>query len=195
MSHLKARAVAFVEQLRPLQGMLEAYCRRMLRDRSLAEDVLQSAIVQAFAHFDGFTPGTNFKAWVFRFVTLEIFGQDRKRPLSFLGDFSGDDPVAAPLPDKVGETLLRNPEAVFDLLDEEVVEALQRLSPPERAVLLLRAIGEFSYHEIHELLSIPLGSVMGYLSRARSRLRSMLADYAAREGLRPRDRAAGGPLP
>jgi RNA polymerase sigma-70 factor, ECF subfamily len=195
LSHSKARAVAFVEQLRPLQSMLEAYCRRMLRDRSLAEDVLQSAIVQAFAHFDGFTPGTNFKAWVFRFVTLEIFGQNRKRPLSFLGDFSGDDPVAAPLPDNVGETLLRNPEAVFDLLDEEVVEALQRLSPPERAVLLLRAIGEFSYHEIHELLSIPLGSVMGYLSRARSRLRSMLAAYAAREGLHPRDRAAGGPLP
>jgi DNA-directed RNA polymerase specialized sigma24 family protein len=47
---------------------------------------------------------------------------------------------------------------------------------------LLRAVGEFSYREIQELLSIPLGSVMGYLSRARSRLRVALSAYAATRG-------------
>ena len=63
--------------------------------------------------------------------------------------------------------------------------ALERLAPLERAVLLLRGVGEFSYKEIHELLAIPVGSVIGYLSRARKRLRIMLAEYAKERGLFP----------
>jgi RNA polymerase sigma-70 factor (ECF subfamily) len=79
--------------------------------------------------------------------------------------------------------MIDDPDVVLDHFDDMVVDALQRLPPAERSVLLLYAIGEFSYKEIHELLSIPLGSVIGYLSRARMRLRLSLADYAARQGL------------
>jgi DNA-directed RNA polymerase specialized sigma24 family protein len=68
-------------------------------------------------------------------------------------------------------------------LDEQIVEALWQLTPSERAVLLLRAVGEFSYQEMHEILSIPFGSVMGYLSRARLKMRRSLAEYAAHRGL------------
>jgi len=59
--------------------------------------------------------------------------------------------------------------------------------------LLLRALGEFSYKEIQQLLSIPLGSVIGYLSRARQRLRITLADYAVRRGWLAGGPESGGP--
>ncbi len=72
---------------------------------------------------------------------------------------------------------------LLDHLDDTLTAALEKLPTPERAVLLLRAIGEFSYYEIHGLLSIPVGSVMGYLSRARKKLRVSLAAYAAERGL------------
>jgi RNA polymerase sigma-70 factor (ECF subfamily) len=57
------------------------------------------------------------------------------------------------------------------------------LTPSERTVLLLRALGDFTYKEMRGILSMPLGSVMGYLSRARQKMRQSLAEYAAHRGL------------
>jgi RNA polymerase sigma-70 factor (ECF subfamily) len=191
------KADRFLELLRPLQQPLEIYSRRMLRTPSLVEDVLQSAVARAFIQFDRYAEGTNFRAWIFRFVTLEIFNRNRKVEPVFFGEVppnlaveeTGDllaqeDTVAA---------ILEDPDAALEHFDDVVVEALQRLAPLERAVLLLRSIGEFSYKEIHELLAIPLGSVMGYLSRARKQLRLSLADYAAQCGLFRPDTLPGGP--
>ncbi len=194
LSRSNAKAVAFLELLQPLRGPLEVYCRRMLNNHSLVEDVIQSAVAAAYADFDRYVQGTNFKAWIFRYVTLQIFNQNRKHePFTF-----GEVPVDLAAEESwelisLGDSfaaLLEDPDVVLEHFDDVVVEALERLPSPERAVLLLRAIGEFSYKEIHELLSIPLGSVIGYLSRARKRMRIALADYATRRGLiRP------GPLP
>jgi RNA polymerase sigma-70 factor (ECF subfamily) len=183
----KSRADSFLALLRPLQGSLEVYCRRMLRDRSQVEDALQSAVAEAFGSFSRYTEGTNFKAWIFRFVTLEAFTRNRKRePISL-----DEVPVDLPAEESweliaLGDTfdaMLDDPDVALQHFDDVVVEALARLAPLERAVLLLRAIGAFSYKEIHELLEIPIGSVIGYLSRARQRLRIALADYATQHGL------------
>jgi RNA polymerase sigma-70 factor (ECF subfamily) len=50
------------------------------------------------------------------------------------------------------------------------------LNPLERSVLLLRAIGDFKYREIAEVLEVPIGSVMSALSRGRQRLRLRLVE-------------------
>ncbi len=190
MSRSKARAETFIELLRPLQGPLEAYCRRMLRDRFQVEDVLQSAVASAFSQFDRFVEGTNFKAWMFRFVTLEVFNRNRKQVPVTLGempeipvDLSAEESWELVANVDTFDAMLKDPDVVLEHFDEVVVEALERLAPLERATLLLRSVGEFSYKEIHELLSIPVGSVIGYLSRARKRLRIALADYATQHGL------------
>jgi RNA polymerase sigma-70 factor (ECF subfamily) len=197
LSRPTAKADAFLKLLQPLQKPLEVYCRRMLRNRSLAEDVLQTAVLAAFAEFDDPGQVANFKAWMFRFVTLTVFNRNRKHePVTF-----GEVPTDLAAEESwdlvtMGDTfaaLLEDPEVVLDHFDDVVVQALERLAPLERSVLLLRAIGEFSYKEIHELLAIPLGSVIGYLSRARKRLRIALADYAAERGLFRRGPLSGGP--
>ena len=54
------------------------------------------------------------------------------------------------------------------------------LTDTERAVLLLRAIGELRYREISESLDIPMGSVMGHLARARQKMRALIARAARR---------------
>jgi RNA polymerase sigma-70 factor (ECF subfamily) len=199
LSRPKAKADAFIELLQPLQKPLEVYCRRMLRNRSLAEDVVQSAVAAAFSEFDRGVEVRDFKAWIFRFVTLEVFNRNRKyEPVTF-----GDVPVDLPAEESwelvtQGDTfaaMLEDPDVVLDHFDDVIVGALKGLAPLERAVLLLRAIGEFNYKEIHELLSVPLGSVIGYLSRARKRLRIALADYAAERGVFRRGPSPGGPPP
>jgi RNA polymerase sigma-70 factor, ECF subfamily len=197
LSRPTAKADAFLELLQPLQKPLELYCQRMLRNRSLAEDVLQTAVAAAFAEFEHPVQIANFKAWIFRFVTLTVFNRNRKHePVTF-----GEVPLDLAAEEswelvKLGDTfaaMLEDPEVVLEHFDDVVVKALEGLAPLERAVLLLRAIGEFNYKEIHELLAMPLGSVIGYLSRARKRLRIALANYAAEQGLFRRGPLPGGP--
>ena len=187
MSGRKASAELFLELLRPLQGPLEVYCRRMLRDRSQVEDAIQNAVADAFAKFDRYAAGTNFKAWIFRFVTLEVFNRNSKHEPVVLGEIPADLPAEESwelvLNGDTFDAMLEDPDVVLEHFDDVVVDALERLAPLERAVLLLRGVGEFSYKEIHELLAIPVGSVIGYLSRARKRLRIALADYATQHGL------------
>ena len=192
LSSRQPKADTFLELLRPLRRPLEVYCRRLLRDRSDVEDALQSALAQAYRQFDLYVEGTNFKAWLFRFVTWEIFNRNRKHEPVALGEAAADLPAEeswelVAMGDAY-DALLEDPDRVLECFDDLVADALVRLPAVERAVLLLRAIGEFSYSEIHELLSIPIGSVMGYLSRARKRLRVSLADYAAERGLLRRNR-------
>jgi RNA polymerase sigma-70 factor (ECF subfamily) len=74
----QAKDAAFLALLKPVQRPLEVYCRRMLRNPAWAEDVLQSALAEAYAHFDRFTADSNFRAWIFRFVTYAIFNHNRK---------------------------------------------------------------------------------------------------------------------
>jgi RNA polymerase sigma-70 factor (ECF subfamily) len=174
----------------------------MLRDRSQVEDALQSAVAAAFAGFDRFMEGTNFKAWIFRFVTLEVFNRNRKHePVSFSdaheipGDLPAEESWELVAIGDTFDAMIEDPDVVLEHFDDAVVGALQRLAPLERACLLLRAIGEFSYREIHELLSIPIGSVIGYLSRARRRLRITLAEYANERGLFRRARDTNGSPP
>ncbi len=172
--------------LKPHQASLQRYVRCMLRDTSRTEDVLQDSVLAAFERFSDFELGTNFRAWIFRFVTHRILNENRKvEPISL-----SEIPIHLELEEEfataesvdVFEQLMSDPAEVLPLFDETLGRALTRLAAPERACLLLRAIGEFNYHEIHDLLGMPRGSVMGYLSRARRRMRLFLADYAQEHG-------------
>ena len=161
----------------------------MLRDRSHVEDILQTSVALAFSQFDRYVDGTSFKAWVFRIVTLEVFNRNRKHEPVPLGEVSEVRNLPAEeswdliAQEGAFDAMLDDPDSVLLRLDDEMAEALERLPLMERAVLLLRAIGDFSYREIHEQLSIPVGSVIGCLSRARKRLRITLAGYARARGL------------
>ena len=181
MSRANDNNEVFLALLLPLQRSLEVYCRRILRKPSDVEDLLQSAVMEAFARFDRYAEGTNFRAWMFRFVTLEAFNRNRKREPASLSEFLDDLPIQPieELPDDTLRTLIENSGPLMEQFEDHIVHALWQLTPSERAVLLLRSVGEFSYQEMHNILSIPLGSVMGYLSRARQKMRRLLLNCAA----------------
>jgi RNA polymerase sigma-70 factor (ECF subfamily) len=167
--------VRFLELLRPIEGDLEKYSRRMVFDRRDFEDALQNAVLRAFRAFDRYHDGASFRAWMFKILTNEIFTINRKRGRvtefeiavesqemeEFAGlDFATDAPPSW--------------ETLADALDQELLAALQSLNQSERAVLLMRAIGDLRYREISECLGIPLGTVMGNLSRARKKMRDAI---------------------
>ncbi len=174
--------VRFLELLRPIEGDLEKYSRRMVFDRRDFEDALQNAVLRAFRAFDRYHDGASFRAWMFKILTNEIFTINRNRVTEFevavepqeMEEFAGLDFATYAPPSW---------ETLADALDHELLDALQSLNQSERAVLLMRAIGDLRYREIAECLGIPLGSVMGNLSRARQKMRDAILRARRRASL------------
>ncbi|MDA1232598.1 MAG: RNA polymerase sigma factor, partial [Planctomycetota bacterium] len=171
--------------LEPLQRQLSVFCSRMLNRREDADDVLQSAVANAFRDFDKYSEGTSFRAWMYRYVTLEILNRNRtgSRSADSIDDHGlSHEPVPAIDSFRI-EALLEAPEIVLDHCDDVVAICVRKLTELERKILLLRAVGDFKYREIADVLDIPIGTVMGLLSRARHQLRTGLLEYARENGL------------
>lgn len=171
-------AERFLELLRPIERDLEVYARRQTSDAQDAADAIQNAVLRAFRAFDRYHEDAHFRTWMFKILTNEVFALNRKRgriarfevamsgeELDRLAEAGG----AADAPD-VGMSW----EVLAGSLDEDIVAAMNALPEAERAVLLLRAVGDLRYREIAEALDIPLGSVMGYLFRARRKMREAI---------------------
>lgn len=174
---------AFLAALEPHRNALGAFCSRMVRDRADLEDALQTTLLEAYRKFEAFEPGTNFRAWVFRFAALTALSVNRRRARE--PDPLPEEPL--PASEELAleieyDALLTRPELVRERLSDEVCRALDGLTDRERAIFLLKAIGELTCAEAAHVLSVPIGTVMGLLARARGKLRESLTEYARREG-------------
>lgn len=192
MSHQRSqdKSESFLRHLEPLRGALETYARRSLRRPGEVEDVLQAAMANAYRDFDLYVEGTNFRSWIFRYVNGELLNANRRgaRAMATIGASdvnasSEGESWLAPSGDSLVEALRDDPDAVLEHCDEILARAIRDLPDRERSVLLLRALGEFKYRELAEILGIPLGSVMTSLSRGRSRVRHRLAEFGGERGL------------
>lgn len=175
---------AFLAALEPCRPALGAFCSRMVRDRADLEDALQTTLLEAFRKFDSFRPGSDFRAWVFQIAALTALSLNRRR-----GRVPGplvEEPLA-PSEELAIEmdydVLLAHPERVRERLSDETCRALDRLTENERAIFLLKSIGGLTCAEVALALSLPMGTVMGLLARARQKLREALTEYARREGI------------
>ncbi|MBV9087122.1 MAG: sigma-70 family RNA polymerase sigma factor [Acidobacteriaceae bacterium] len=157
----------------PLLGALYNFACYLTRDRSEADDVVQETYLKALRGFASFKPGTNFRAWMFRilhntFLTSKS-GLAVSRTISLDDDEHDVGPVAV-----TRET----PESVLlqEASDEMVRAAIADLPVKYREALLLCDVEEMSYQEIAEALSIPIGTVMSRISRARKTMRDRLQE-------------------
>lgn len=144
----------------------------LLGDSTEAEDVCQEAFLAAFAKRDQFEPGTDFLAWMGRFVRNVSANELRKRARRRT---ASTDPV---LLDQDGSARpAGEPEdGSFDAehFDERLLAGLRELGEVPRACLLLRSLRALSHAEIAALLAIPEGTVMSHVHRARLALRAKL---------------------
>ncbi len=182
------KAAQFVAHLEPIQRQLTGYCRRVLAQPAEAADALQSAVANAFRDFDKYAEGTNFRAWMYRYVTLEALNRNRATQRLRIESAEPErihEAIAESIPmDEYRLTsLLDDPEAVLDHCDSLVATCVRELTEQERKIFLLRAMGDFKYREIAEIMDIPMGTVMSLLSRARTSLREQLLEYARHNGL------------
>ncbi len=168
----------FLALLRPIRRELEVFCRRLVWNENDAPDALQNAVMNAFKAFDRYHEDSNFRGWMFKILTHEVFKLNRKhgRLAQFEYQIEPEELDVLPVLESNVEyrDWLNAPDALADALDQQLLAALKTLTEAERAVLLMRAIGDFRYREIAEALDIPLGSVMGNLARARRKMQDAI---------------------
>lgn len=157
--------------------MLYRVARRMTRDAHRAEDLVQETYLRAFrsaADFD--LQEFGIRPWLIRILhNLHVSkGQrDKRQPASMEDEHLETAAVTHDAP----------AESTWDGMDQQVKKAFDVLPEEYQEVMQLWAIEELSYKEIADALSVPLGTVMSRLHRARQRLSEQLKEYATREGI------------
>ncbi len=136
-----------------------------------AYDVVQDAFVQAFVKLASFQGASAFYTWLYRIAfNLAVSRKRRNHPtlsVDHIREVSGEEPLELVGPDEP----LQRDERV-----RQVQRGLAALSEEHRAILIMREMEEFSYEEIADLLSIPVGTVRSRLNRARMQLREQLRE-------------------
>jgi RNA polymerase sigma-70 factor (ECF subfamily) len=156
----------FEELAMPLFGSLYNFARWLVRNRSDAEDLVQETYRKALHSFASFQPGTNFRDWIFRILKNTFLssrsGLERKMTVAMESEEDGSDLAERETP----ETIL------IERSNRQLVQrAIDELPAHYQEVLLLCEVEEMSYQQIGETLSIPIGTVMSRLARARRAIR------------------------
>jgi RNA polymerase sigma-70 factor, ECF subfamily len=162
-------AATFEELAMPLFDQLFNFAHWLTQNRSEAEDLVQETYVKALKGFSSFRPGTNFRAWIYRILHNTFLTS--RTGLKASATVQLDEEDAQEIPASSG-----TPESIFlDHSQEQMMQsALEELPLRFREILLLCELEEMSYQEISEALSIPMGTVMSRLSRARKAVREIL---------------------
>jgi RNA polymerase sigma-70 factor, ECF subfamily len=142
---------------------LRAFARSLTSNRDLADDLVQDAIVRALAAARQYTPGTNFKAWIFTILRNLYYNEGRKRA----GRFSSIDDLAPYEP-----MVPASQEANLEFCDFR--RAFWRLNPDQREVLMLVGASDLSYEEAAAICGCAVGTIKSRASRARRDLRALL---------------------
>ena len=154
----------FEREALPHMRSLYSTAYRLTRNAADGEDLVQETFLRAYRAFEGYTPDTNIRAWLYTILYRVRADHYRRIGRSVQTvELEGDGPGTAPPQD----TLARG--------QEDVARALAELPECFRAAVVLRDIQEFSYDEIATILDVPIGTVMSRIHRGRALLRKSLA--------------------
>src|SRR3954454_12607183 len=160
-----------------------------VRDRAVAEEVVQETWIAVLRGIDRFEGRSSLKTWIFRILinTAKTRGQRESRSIPFSAAAAGDEPSVDP--DRfldadhryaggwmLGPSEWQTPEE--ELLQGEtrdaILAAIEELPESQRAVITLRDVEGFPAAEVAEMLGISAGNQRVLLHRARSKVRAAI---------------------
>lgn len=149
---------------------LRGFARFLVRDRAMADDVVQDTLVRALGALHQFEPGTNLKAWLFTILRNQFYEQARRRKREVAAmdaRFTGEEGAS---PQQLARAELHELQAL-----------IWRLPPLLREALILVGAQELSHDEAAAICQVPVGTMKARLSRARA----ALSRLAEQEGAPP----------
>ncbi len=165
----------FEQTLLPHLDAAYNLARWLLRHDHDAQDAVQDAFLRAYRGFDRFRGGDG-RAWLLTIVRNVCFSRLRENrragePEAFDEDSHGATIAPAEL----------NAAAWRETREELLQQALDRLPPEFREVIVLHEIEGLAYREIADVVGIPIGTVMSRLARARQKLQTELVALTPKE--------------
>jgi len=173
----RGETAAFEELVNRYESKILRLTKNITGNREDAEDAMQDAFLNAYAHLDGFQGDSRFYTWLVRIAANEALMRLRKRRPQFSLDESieGDTDL---LPREL-EDWRPSPEREYAQAEIQKIltEVIDKLEPEYRIVLVLRDLEELSTQETAEALGISATAVKSRLLRARLKLREKLNRY------------------
>ena len=152
---MAGRRARFEKLAMPVVDSLYRQAMKLTNNPDDAQDLVQDTFERGFKAFDSFKEGTNFAAWMTTIERNAYFNQYAKSA---------------------------EQEYLDAYAPEEIMAALNRLSPERRQVFIDAAIDGKSYSQVAEEQGVKIGTVMSRLNRARTQLKRELANYAKERG-------------
>lgn len=153
----------FRDQLVALIPSLRSFARGLCGWRDMADDLAQDAMMRGWAARASFTPGTNFRAWMFMILRNQFYTTIRKNKRMTSWD-----------PEVAERVLVEAPSQQHAIHVADVAKALQKLPAEQREVLLLVGANGVSYEEASEIIGCAIGTIKSRLARGRKALAGLI---------------------
>ncbi|MBM4174904.1 MAG: sigma-70 family RNA polymerase sigma factor [Ignavibacteria bacterium] len=150
---------------------------KFLGSRDLSEDVLQETFFRLYKNKNYYTTIAKFSTWIYTIAAnlakTELRKKNRRVFFSIQGtNLHGDDEVTEfELPD---ESYRPDDYADAVFKNKIILNALKKVKPLYRELIILRDVQELSYEEIAEITGLNIGTVKSRINRGRARLQKLL---------------------
>ena len=160
-----AQKLEFKRELEAVIPHLRAFARGLCGRPDMADDLVQEALLKAWAAQERFEPGTSMRAWTF-VILRNAYLTDMRRN-HFRGEYD----------ESVAERILTAPASQEEPIHlSDLHRALLTLPPERREALLLVGAGGFSYEEAANICGCAIGTIKSRVGRARVALTSMMEE-------------------
>lgn len=156
-----AQKVLYEEYYSRMMGV----CLRYATDEEEALDILHEGFIKVFRHIGKYKPGTSLSAWIRRIMVNTSIDYYRKNSRRRTEDM-----------DEAYDISTNDPDAISRCTEQEILEAIQELTPAYRAVFNLYVIEGYAHKEIAELLDITESTSRSNLVKARLKLKEILSE-------------------
>jgi RNA polymerase sigma-70 factor (ECF subfamily) len=161
-----------------MRDQLYRHAFRLSHNHEDAEDLVQEAMMKAYAAFNTFQAGTNLNAWMFRILTntyINVYRKKKRQPAQCSTE-EVTDQLLAKAYGHASPAGLRSTEdlTLAALPDSDIKAAMEALPPQFREAVYFADVEGFRYAEIAAITNTPKGTVMSRLHRGRRQLRGLL---------------------
>lgn len=179
----RGREPAFRELLQRYERPVFSLVYRMVRDRTLAEDLAQEAFIRAFNAIASYKPSYKFSNWLLKIANNHTIDYLRKRKLDTISIDGSPHASSSEEASRTRLVIASEDESPQDYVENrelggQIEEAIGTLRDEYRTAILLRHVEGYAYEEIAEIMEVPLGTVKTYIHRARGELKERLAHLA-----------------